>query len=371
MKILALVPEAHGGFGGIAVYNRDLVDACCELSRVSELKLLPRVLRADPVGLPAKVDMVRTAAGGLASFCKEVAKASFERYDAILCSHLHLLPFARIAALRRRTPIIGVLYGVEAWNPTGRFLVDRLARECDGLIAISEFTRSRFQQWAHVSESRIGLLPNAVHADRYGIGPKPAHLIERYGLAGKTVLLTLGRLDARERQKGIDELIELMPSLISSVPALVFLIAGDGDDRSRLEAKVAGMGLRESVKFAGRISEEEKADHYRLCDVYSMAGRQEGFGFVFLEAMATGAPVVASELDGSRNAVLDGKIGEVANPDHPESLKAAIFRALAKPRAVPELLDHFSYDNFVKRLDELLHRFAPASSVTLSAGLLK
>ena len=139
-----------------------------------------------------------------------------------------------------------------------------------------------------------------------GIGPKPAQLIERYGLAGKTVLLTLGRLDARERQKGIDELIELMPSLVSTVPTLVFLIAGDGDDRPRLEAKVAEMGLRDRVKFAGRISEEEKADHYRLCDVYSMAGRQEGFGFVFLEALATGAPVVASELDGSRNAVLDG-----------------------------------------------------------------
>ena len=371
MNILALVPEAHGGFGGIATYNRDLVNACCELSRVSKLTLLPRCLRGDPIGLPKKVDMVRTAASGLASFSHEVVKASCKQYDVVICSHMHLLPFAKMAALWRSTPLIGVLYGVEAWKPTGRFLVDRLARQCDGLIAISDFTKSRFRQWSHVEDSRIGLLPNAIHAGAYGLGAKPDYLLQRYGLTGKTVLLTLGRLDARERQKGIDEVIEIMPSLVSDMPALIFLIAGEGDDRPRLEAKVAELGLQKCVKFAGLIDENEKADHYRLCDVYTMAGRQEGFGFVFLEALATGAPVVASQLDGSRNAVLDGKLGEIANPDHPESLKAAIIRALAKPRAVPELLDHFSYENFVKRLDDLLHRFAPCSLEVPSAGFLK
>jgi glycosyltransferase involved in cell wall biosynthesis len=150
-----------------------------------------------------------------------------------------------------------------------------------------------------------------------------------------------------------------MPQLRAEVPDLVYLVAGDGSDRSRLQAKVTASGLDDSVKLIGRISEAEKADHYRLCDVFSMAGRQEGFGIVFLEALATGAPVVASILDGSRDAVLDGKIGELANPDDPASLRAAILRALAKPRVVPQLLEHFSFANFVKRLDRILNRFAP------------
>jgi phosphatidyl-myo-inositol dimannoside synthase len=371
VNILALVPEAHGGFGGISVYNRDLIDACCELPRVSKVTLLPRHLLSAPVGVPAKVDVVAAAARGLGSFVYQVARASREPYDVVLCTHLHLLPFAGLAARLRGKPLLAVLYGVEAWEPTGRLLVDRLSRRCDGLIAISDFTKSRFQEWSGVPESRIGVLPNAIHADAFGIGPKPPYLVERYRLAGKKTILTLGRLDAAERQKGIDELIELMAALTAEIPSLVLLVAGDGDDRPRLEAKVAGLGLGQCVRFTGRIAEAEKADHYRLCDVYSMAGRQEGFGFVFLEALATGAPVVASALDGSRDAVLDGALGEVANPDEPHTLKAAILRSLAKPRRVPERLEHFSFGNFVARLDGILQRFVPpADGITTTTKAL-
>ena len=359
MRILALVPEAHGGFGGIATYSRDLIDACCELPRVTHVKLVPRIIRSEPLGLPAKAEMLSAAAGGLARYMREVARAATRRADAILCSHVHLLPFAKLATLGRRVPIIGVLHGIEAWKPTGRLFVDSLSRKCDGLIAVSECTSARYRRWSGLTARQIEILPPAVHRDAFRSGPKAQYLIDRYGIAGKRVILTLGRLDARERQKGVDELVELMPQLRSEVPDLVYLIAGDGGDRSRLQAKVTAAGLDGSVQLIGRICEAEKADHYRLCDVYSMAGRQEGFGIVFLEALATGAPVVASVLDGSRNAVLEGKLGELANPDDPASLRAAILRALAKPRAVPELLEHFSFANFVQRLDGILHRFAP------------
>jgi phosphatidyl-myo-inositol dimannoside synthase len=359
VRILALVPEAHGGFGGIATYSRDLIDACCELPRITHVKLLPRIIRSDPLGLPAKAEMVTAAARGLSSYMREVAWTAMGRADAILCSHIHLLPFAKLASLGRRIPIIGVLHGIEAWKPTRRLFVDTLSPKCEGLIAVSECTSERFRQWSGLAHRRIEILPPAVHRDAFRSGPKAQHLIDRYGLAGKRIILTLGRLDARERQKGVDELIDLMPQLRTEVPDLVYLVAGDGGDRPRLQAKVKAAGLDGSVKLIGRISEAEKADHYRLCDVYSMAGRQEGFGIVFLEALATGAPVIASVLDGSRNAVLDGKLGELANPDDPASLRTAIVRALARPRAVPQLLENFSFANFVKRLDSILNRFAP------------
>jgi glycosyltransferase involved in cell wall biosynthesis len=359
VKILALVPEAHGGFGGIATYSRDLIDACCELTRVTHVELVPRIIRSEPVGLPAKAEMLSAAAGGLARYMREVARAATRRADAILCSHVHLLPFARLSTFGRRIPIIGVLHGIEAWKPTGRLFVDTLSRQCDGLIAVSECTSQRFQRWSGLADRQIEILPPAVHRDAYRSGPKMQYLLDRYGIAGRRVILTLGRLDAGERQKGVDELIELMPQLRSEVPDLVYLIAGDGGDRARLQAKVTAAGLNGSVQLIGRIAEAEKADHFRLCDVYSMAGRQEGFGIVFLEALATGAPVVASVLDGSRNAVLEGRLGELANPDDPASLRAAILRALAKPRVVPELLEHFSFANFVQRLDGILDRFAP------------
>src|SRR5262249_19742155 len=108
------------------------------------------------------------------------------------------------------------------------------------------------------------------------------------------------------------------------------------------------------VVFAGRVPEAEKADHYRLADVFVMPGRQEGFGFVFLEAMASGIPVVASNLDGSREAVLYGQLGELADPDDRQALKAAIRRALRRPRQIPDGLAFFSYENFRKRLENIV-----------------
>ena len=192
---------------------------------------------------------------------------------------------------------------------------------------------------------------------------KPQYLIDRHGLKGRKVLMTLGRMDARERQKGFDEMIDLMPEMLTVDPTLYYLMAGNGDDKPRLEAKVRQAGLTEHIGFAGRVSEEEKADYYRLADVYTMAGRQEGFGFVFIEALACGTPCVGSILDGSRYALLHGKLGELANPDDPQTIKDAIFKAMEKPRQIPQELDYFSYENFVKRLDAILRPYAPEKSL--------
>jgi phosphatidyl-myo-inositol dimannoside synthase len=224
----------------------------------------------------------------------------------------------------------------------------------DLVISISQITKQRFLTWSTVRDNQVYLLPNAIHMEEYGIGEKPHYLEQRYGVAGKKVLMTLGRLQKSEQQKGIDEMLEILPELQAEEKNLSYLIAGDGDDKQRLEAKAESLGLNRHVIFAGHVPETEKADHYRLADTFVMAGRQEGFGFVFLEAMASGTPVVASSLDGSREAVLDGKLGEFADPDDREALKAAIRRALCRPRQIPEGLSYFSYENFRARLQNIM-----------------
>src|SRR5206468_10307454 len=181
-----------------------------------------------------------------------------------------------------------------------------------------------------------------VDLSKYGPGPKPPHLIERYRLSGRRVITTLARLRADERYKGIDEVLEVMPSLVREMPDLVYLILGDGDDRCRLESKTRTLGMDSHVVFAGYISEEEKVAHYRLADAFVMPGRGEGFGIVYLEAMACGVPVVASKADASREAVLNGQLGLLVDPENPQEIRAAIKEALKRPRGVQPGLEYLS-----------------------------
>jgi glycosyltransferase involved in cell wall biosynthesis len=167
-------------------------------------------------------------------------------------------------------------------------------------------------------------------------------------------MLTLGRMPVQEKRKGHDEVLEVLPDLAEEVPDLTYLVCGDGADRARLEAKAERLDVADHTIFAGYIPEEEKVDHYRVADVFAMPGRTEGFGIVYLEAMACGVPVVASSADASREAVRDGKLGTVVDPDDPEDVKAGILAALREPHGVPEGLGYFSVERFRKRWHEVV-----------------
>src|SRR5262249_27417746 len=158
-------------------------------------------------------------------------------------------------------------------------------------IAISRFTREQLISWSGLEPHKIKLVPNAVHLRQYQQAAKPEYLVHRYGLEARRGLLTIGRLPGSERYKGHDRIIALLPDLAVQVPGLVYLIGGDGNDRARLEELVRATNNQDRVVFAGRISEEEKIDHYNLADAFAMPSLSEGFGFVFLEAAACGLPV--------------------------------------------------------------------------------
>jgi glycosyltransferase involved in cell wall biosynthesis len=356
VRFLAIVPEAFGGFGGIAVYNCDFLTALAELPLCEKVTVLPRLIRQAPATLPPQVELLEKAANSSVRYVRELVRVLIkrERYDVVLCGHINLLPLAVIASRLLGAKHALLIYGIDAWIPTGRRLSDRLVACTDLVISISRFTKQRFLSWSTVHDNQVHLLPNAIHLEEYGIGEKPHYLQRRYRLEGKKVLMTLARLQQNEQQKGLDEMLEILPELLAEEKNLSYLIAGDGDDKQRLERKAVSLGVDKHVVFAGRVPEAEKADHYRVADVFVMPGRQEGFGFVFLEAMASGIPVVASSLDGSREAVLDGELGELADPDDREALKAAIRRALRRPRQIPDGLAFFSYEKFRERLHDII-----------------
>lgn len=345
-----LATDAHGGFGGIAQYNRDVIDALCGIERVAEVAVLPRIMPEAGFAHPAKATYDVASASGTKGFIARSAAHALGRYDFIYCAHINLLPVAAAAARLRRLPLVLAIYGIDAWQPPVG-LAARVGMSAVSLVvSISQITLDRFRAWSGVDGAKCVVLPNAIHAEQYRAGGKDSALARRLGVADKPVLLTFGRMSAEERYKGFDEVIEAMPRLRARLPDLVYIAAGDGSDKPRLQAKANTLGVGANVLFPGRVSEDEKADLYRLADAYVMPSSGEGFGFVVLEALACGIPVVASTADGTREAVRGGELGLLVDPQDPDAVEAAILQALSRPKAIPPGLDYFSFANFEKRL---------------------
>lgn len=356
-RILVLAPDAFGGVGGIAKFNRDLLAAVCAHPGVQEVVAIPRLIRSSSEPLPRKLTYVTEGAGGKIKYLSAVWKVvrSNSRFDAVICAHINLLPVAYVLRTILSAPLMLFIHGVDAWQPTKSRLVNFLVRRIDRCVAVSKVTTERFLSWSRLKGATASLLPCAINIERYGPGEKNTALVQRYGLAGQTVLMTLGRLAAEERYKGIEEVMELLPDLAQEFPEIVYLIVGDGNDRQRLQERAKFYGIERRVKFAGFIPESEKADHYRLADAYVMPGWGEGFGIVYLEAMACGIPVVASSVDGSREAVRDGELGVLVNPRDKEDMKRGIREALRRQKGVvPPGLEYFSFRNFERRCHAIL-----------------
>lgn len=354
MRILLLTTDAFGGHGGIAQYSRDLLTALSAMDKVEEVVAIPRFVPRHVGDLPPKLVYHIEGVGGKARYAKTVLKVLRGRFDLVICGHVNLLPFAWLASIKTHAPLVLIAFGIDVWHPHKSMLTRMLVRSVDTVWSVSEITRDKMMAWAKVGVDQFHILPNAITLDHYGMAPKDATLVARYGLGGHKVMMILARLVSCERYKGVDELLEIMPDLLMREPELVFLVAGDGDDRSRFEEKVKTLGIFDRVVLTGYVLESEKAAHLCLADAFVMPGRCEGFGFVYLEAMACGIPVVASSLDGGREAVRFGRIGQVVNPDDRTALMAAIVKALNTKKGVPEGLEYFSFANFQSRLKNLV-----------------
>lgn len=358
LTILHLATDAYGGYGGIALYNRDVIEAMCADPAVDKVVSVARVQSAPLEPMPDKLTYDLSGLGSIPAYLKAVWRQvrANPRIDIVYCAHINLAPVAWAVARLRRVPWMLCLYGIDAWprhaTRRGRFFAQR----ADLVCAVSTVTRDRFRSWCPVPLERTMVTPNAIHLDQFGIGPKRPDLLARYGLEGAKVIMTFGRLDPAEQYKGFDEIIALMPELLEARPEIRYLIVGKGDDRPRLEAKAAALGVADKVIFTGPIDEAEKADIYRLVDVYAMPSKGEGFGFVVLEALACGVPAIGSNQDGTQEAVRHGMIGQVVDPDNPAQIKEAILRVIDAPREIPQGLDYYAYPAFVERLQSLIHR---------------
>lgn len=348
MRVLLLTTDSYGGHGGIAYYNRCLAEALAEMPEVEEVVVLARVMRFAPAEIPAKVRFMKESAGSKISYLRAMLPLAKEHFDLVVCGHINLLPIAAPFSMLKRAALVLQVHGIDVWQPIAgaKFWLDRV----DAVWSVSQISRDRMNTWAKLPESKYTVIPNTIHLDHYGLATRRMDIVERYGLDGRKVIMTLARLSSGERYKGIDEILEVMPALLEQEHDLVYMVLGDGDDQARLKAKAQSLGIADNVIFAGFVAESEKADYLRQADVFVLPGRGEGFGIVYLEAMACGIPVVGSKLDGSREALRDGMLGVLVDPADQASITQGILNALSKPKGIPDGLSYFAWPAFATRV---------------------
>jgi phosphatidylinositol alpha-1,6-mannosyltransferase len=254
-----------------------------------------------------------------------------------------------------RAPYLVPLYGIEVWRPLTWDRSRALARATVRL-AISEHTVERARPFCPGLDG-VEVLPLALEERPVAGEPDPA-LLDRLG---DGFLLIVGRMAASERYKGHDPLLEALPQL---GPEARLVIAGEGDDRPRLEAQAAALGVAGQVAFTGFVSEATLAEMYRRCAAFAMPSRGEGFGLVYLEAMRAGKPCIAARGSAAEEIIEDRKTGLLVDPDDSEELAGALGRLLGDPALAREMGEagrrrwqkEFSIERFRARLAPLLER---------------
>lgn len=349
MNFLCLITDAFGAGGGIAQYNRDLLLALSGRPDAGRVVVLPRHGHADEAH--AGLEQLPPIAGRLAYAWRAIQAARRCRPDLIFCGHLYLYPLAALLSVWLRVPVWLQIHGIEAWHAPSRLsrhLVARVAL----VTSVSRHTRARFLSWSSVPAWRVRVLPNTV-ADHYQ--PQARDAVRDYwNVTGHRVLLTVGRLASSEAYKGQDRVMHCLPALRERYPELIYLIAGEGNDRARLEALATDLGIADGVRFLGAVDPAQLPGLYAAADVFAMPSTGEGFGIVFLEAMASGTPVVALDEDGSRDPLQDGALGHLAKR---EQLAQALDDALSQPRPTDlaeQVRAVFGRDAFVDQVQRLV-----------------
>ena len=330
------------------------------------------VVAGNPGGLPKTevIDGVKIDRVSLSRF-SFLRPESLFTYGSLLLSGLHaalryrpdvllaarVLPEGLVAwviSKLLRMPFVTFAYGEEiaSWGRAGsqskrRALTGALKRRClwsvyhasDSIVAISRFTHDLLAN-RRVDSGKLKIIHPGTDPEVFKPMAKDRAMVQDLDIAGKKVLLTVGRLTER---KGQDMTFRAMKRILKEVPDVVYVIAGTGVYERELKKLAHELDIESNVRFTGEVSQESLPKLYNLCDVFLMPNRVlggkdvEGFGIVFLEASASGKPVIGGMSGGVPDALVDGETGLLVDGSVPSEIATAAIRLLTDP----DLADKF------------------------------
>lgn len=246
-------------------------------------------------------------------------------YDFVVCSHELVAPVVRVEAERQGKPYCVVLHGLEVWQTLPKREIAAL-RAAAALVHVSAFTKEEVLRRFPLAGAPFIKISPCVDLEMFD-AVAPGVMTENHDQPFQ--LLTVGRLDGLERDKGHRLVMKALHILKERGLSVVYKIVGDGSDRSALEEFAREQRVEDWVEFAGRVSHEAKLQAYWQCDLFLLVaplqrlsrGRLsgEGFGIVYLEAGACGKPVIGGDEGGSIDPVREGENG-YRSGQNPEQL---------------------------------------------------
>jgi len=360
-KVLVLAPPLQA-VGGVQNYVRTLIAALQDVLGKDDVRVVavPAESEAHDDGSSSLPPSVK-----LRFLASAFAAAISWSPDLIVCAHVGVAPVARLIQKVKRIPYWVTLYGIEVWGELPANKRNAL-QSAQRLISITCFTLDATVARQSLQQSRVLILPPTLPKGLLGPSEKSGGTSQD---TQRPVVLTVGRIAASERYKGHDVMLEAWPSVLLRLPEAEYWIVGGGDDRSRLEARARELGIEASVRFKGSVPSEELDVCYDRCWVFAMparteldarAPRGEGFGIVFLEAMAHGKPVLGPSVGAPAEFIRSGEHGLLVDPVSASAVADALIELLLDPARSRRMgavgrecvLREFSFEKFCERLRE-------------------
>ena len=302
------------------------------------------------------------AARGKARFTVSALKAARRNGRLVLAAHPNLAPIVRamhVAAPRMKSIICA--HGIEVWEPLSR-MRRRALQFATLVLAPSRATAEHLVSVQGVAPERVRVLPWGLDPDfETQFSGESATTLPKEFPTGR-VILTVGRWLTTERYKGMDTLIQSLPRLLLRWPDIQLAMVGSGNDREWLVNIARDSGVQRHVHFLSGITYGELSACYAASELFALPSRGEGFGFVYLEAMARSKPVIGGAHGGAPEVIQDGVTGYLVQHGDTVQLATSIDALLSNPelagqmgaRGRERVEKEFRFPVFAKAFEKIL-----------------